>query len=71
MGWSGGAMIMSEIIEIIEDDVHPSTNKVDMFIKLITLFEEEADCDTLCECLGQSSNFDEAFNTLYPDWNEE
>lgn len=70
MGWASGSDLLSDLIEIIEEHCHPDTDKVALFKEIIIAFEDH-DCDTTCECLAQSPNFDIAFEELYPDEDEE
>jgi hypothetical protein len=65
MGWASGSSLFSDIIEAFNDcDVDVETKKA-LYEKLIPIFEDE-DCDTLQECLGEDSVFDQVYYALYP-----
>lgn len=64
MGWSSGSDLMSKIITILDNVACPGLEEV--YQELIPAFEDQ-DCDTLHECLGKNSNFDRAYQMLYPD----
>ena len=67
MGWASGSMLMSGVIDAIEDHVSGIyEEKVKLFERLINEFEE-MDCDTLDECRGQSEAYDEALDSIHPD----
>lgn len=67
MGWASGSILLSEIVEIIEEHSDRSVgDRVEMYKRIIEAFED-ADCDTINECLDQSSDFDEAYRQLYPN----
>jgi len=72
MGWGSGSAIMESIIQRLK----PKRNKIyqgmfvldaqDVYEVLIKEFED-ADCDTLNECLGVDAIFDEVYHRLNPD----
>lgn len=66
MGWASGSRLMSDLIESVKDNVESYESRVDLYIEMIHNFED-ADCDTLNECLGSDPAFDEAWNRCYPE----
>jgi len=70
MGWSRGSEIMEKIIPIIENVYIGAIGETEAFKQLIALFERH-DCDTLDDCDGLSTAFDEALREAHPEWDEE
>lgn len=73
MGWASGSPIVGEIIETIDELVSNYQTRVEVYKRIIEIFED-ADCDTLDECLDEDSPaFKEAYNSIHPnhsDFNE-
>jgi hypothetical protein len=72
MGWSNGAGLMAEIIEIVEEHFPPITGKEELYYHMIKSFSD-TDCDNLDECLGQSPSFDDAlskYHSHFSDWDD-
>lgn len=71
MGWASGAMLLSEVVEIIKENVDDVKVRKSIYEGLISAFEG-FDADTLDECCGEDSAFDEVYKTLNPpdddDW---
>lgn len=65
MGWASGSSLCSAVIKIIKPVVDNDEQRRKMYKKLIGVFED-ANCDTLDECLDIDPAFDEVFNKLYP-----
>ena len=67
MGWSSGSSLASAVIEIMESlhEGHYVDGLEEAYKDLIAVFED-ADCDNLHECLGESVAFDSAWYELYP-----
>lgn len=61
MGWASGSYIMSSIIECIEEFVPKHQEKVEIYYRLIDVFTD-SDCDTLDECIDESTAFKEALS---------
>lgn len=76
MGWGSGSRLMDELIELLETVVTNESEKKELFKGMITAFED-FDCDTLNECVGRSTAFDEAYSAIHPidededDWYDE
>ena len=70
MSWNKGSMIFSEIISVLKENISDEDIRKDVYIDLIAVFED-ADCDTLYECLNEDSAFDSAYEKLNPDHFEE
>ena len=66
MGWASGSRLFGEIIDRMKLNIDDVVQRKNMYIDLIEAFED-ADCDTLYECLGHDDCFDLAFEELYPD----
>lgn len=59
MGWTRGADLFAEIVEIIFDKVPDEDDRKAMYAELIELFTDY-DCDNLNECEGIDFVLDEA-----------
>ncbi len=70
MGWSSGSRLFGRIVEELEDEVPDLDTRMGIYRVLIPLFEDE-DCDTLEECLGLDTAFDEVWQELYPELEED
>jgi hypothetical protein len=72
MGWASGSALMTDIINAFEmncDCMHkPEALR---FYRDVILAFENADCDTLDECLNLSEMFDLAMYHIHPSWFEE
>lgn len=68
MSWSSGSQLFSEIILSLRETVPEYETRVEIYNKLIRIFEEH-DCDTLAECLDEDRAFDDAYFEQYPDEN--
>ena len=66
MGWAGGSRLMSDLIESVKNNVDNFESRVDLYPEMIKNFED-ADCDTLDECLGEDEAFGEAWNRSFPE----
>lgn len=65
MSWASGSMLMDGIIETIDDLVPNYQTRVEIYKRMIELFEDE-DCDVLEECIESSPAFQEAYNSVHP-----
>lgn len=66
MSWASGSYLFSEIIEsLIRNRVDPSI-RAEIYTDLIDAFEN-ADCDTLYECVGDDFVFDRIMKQKYKD----
>lgn len=63
MGWASGSLVMEKVIHAVEKTSLDEEEKVCLYLKLIDAFED-ADCDTLDECVGESDAFDSAMLSL-------
>lgn len=66
MGWGSGSILMHEIIcatESLRKGTMSDEELISFYEKLIHEFEMN-DCDTLCECLGQSKHYDAAYKNV-------
>jgi hypothetical protein len=70
MGWSSGSRLFGRIVEELEDEVPDLDTRMGIYRVLIPLFEDE-DCDTLEEVLGLDTAFDEVWQELYPELEED
>jgi hypothetical protein len=68
MSWSSGSQLFSEIILSLRETVPEYEIRVEIYNKLISIFEDH-DCDTLSECLDEDRAFDDAYFEHYPDEN--
>ena len=66
MGWASGSRLMSDLIESVKNNVDNFESRVDLYLEMIKNFED-ADCDTLDECLGEDEAYDEAWKRSFPD----
>lgn len=69
MSWSSGSRIFAEIIETLKESVPDYETRVEVYNKLIEVFESN-NCDTLYECLEEDRAFDDAYFELHPDEDE-
>jgi hypothetical protein len=65
MGWASGSGLFSNLIETLKDNVKEHETRKIIYEEFIALFED-ADCDTLDECVGIDTAFDEVWEELYP-----
>ena len=66
MGWAGGSEMLTNIIDLVEEHVSDEKTKERLYEGLIGEFED-ADCDTIDECLGESKTFDRIYKNRYPE----
>ncbi len=60
MGWASGSDIAYRLINCIQENVPDDSIRQAIYEELIDAFED-ADCDTLCECVGVDPIFDQFF----------
>jgi hypothetical protein len=65
MSWASGSRIANDLIEVVNDIFTNKVEKAEFYEAMIEIFEEH-DCDTLDECVGTDSTFDEVWEKLYP-----
>lgn len=65
MGWASGSRLASELIDVAKVTITNEDERASFYEKMIYVFED-ADCDTLDECLGVDDVFDEVWDELYP-----
>lgn len=70
MGWASGSSMFGEIIEFLQETIEDDDVRKELYMGLIDIFENR-DCDTLYECKGEDEAFDEAFEELHPDDDDE
>jgi hypothetical protein len=77
MGWAGGSSLFDDLIDSLLEHNIEYQKRVDIYLNMINAFENE-DCDTLQECFGRDSAYDEAFRLIHEDdedykilWEEE
>lgn len=63
MGWASGSSLMSELIDIVKNEVKDELARERIYERMITAFQDE-DCDTLDECVGEDPAFDLVFESL-------
>lgn len=66
MGWASGSRLMTNLIESVKNSVDDFDSRVELYLQMIKNFED-ADCDTLDECLGEDEAFDEAWKRAFPE----
>jgi hypothetical protein len=64
MGWSSGSALFGDVISVIKPNVPDKKVRKKMYLELIASFED-ADWDTLDECLGEDDVYDEIYNERY------
>lgn len=67
MGWASGSGMMDEIIDAMNEVGLDEVTRKELYEKFIEIFENQ-DCDTLQECEGKDTAFDDALKTVHPDW---
>jgi hypothetical protein len=68
MGWASGSRLASELIGAAKATITNEDERSWFYEQMIYAFEE-ADCDTLDECLGSDDVFDEVWEEIYPSDN--
>lgn len=66
MGWSSGSRLATRLIKAAKENLWDELEREDFYIEMIDAFED-ADCDTLDECLGTDQSFDIVYNRKYPN----
>lgn len=74
MGWASGSMLLTSIIETLKTHVDAETRAI-LYPEIVNAFED-ADCDTLDECMTIDPVFDEylkesGWDHLFEDEEEE
>ena len=72
MGWSGGSILLEDVVRAIEkcfDAEEYHEELVSVYEELIDLFEN-CDADTLDEIIGASESLDQAFRNVRPEFFE-
>jgi len=72
MGWASGSRLASELIEAAKATITNEDERASFYKEMIYAFED-ADCDTLDECVGSDDVFDDLWEELYPsdDYDDE
>lgn len=70
MGWSGGSLLMSEVIAALQNHVDDEDVRKEIYLEIIEAFEDK-DADTLDECVDEDPAFREALLELHPDYLED
>jgi hypothetical protein len=65
MGWTSGSSLACDLIVAAKSIISNEDERKDFYEQLILSFEE-ADCDTLDECVGIDEAFDEIWDSLRP-----
>jgi hypothetical protein len=65
MGWGSGSRLAVELIEAAKATIINEDERSSFYEQMIYAFEE-ADCDTLDECVGNDQVFDDVWEELYP-----
>jgi hypothetical protein len=58
MGWASGSRLLSSVVESIKTHVSDKETRSAIYVEIVDAFED-FDCDTLDECMGIDSVFDE------------
>jgi len=69
MGWSGGTMVMYDIMHTVQEYVDNPDVRTDLYVGIIEALQG-ADWDTACECKGEDPAFDRALETVNRKWCE-
>lgn len=65
MAWRNGSIIFSELIDVVQNVVKDDDARALIYNKMLEVFVDE-DCDTLDECLGIDTIFDECYVEFFP-----
>jgi hypothetical protein len=65
MGWASGSRLASELIDAAKATITNEVERTSFYEQMIYAFED-ADCDTMDECVGRDEVFDEVWEELYP-----
>jgi len=68
MGWASGSRLASELIDAAKATITNEVERTSFYEQMIYAFED-ADCDTMDECVGRDEVFDEVWEELYPSDN--
>lgn len=66
MGWSSGASLFDELIEILMSEVKDDNARRNIYRVMIDAFEDE-DADTLDECKGTDKIYDAVYDEIHAD----
>lgn len=66
MGWNDGSGLFGELIFSMQKAVPDEDARKEVYEHMIDSFVE-MDCDTLSECLGTDTVFDEVYGEKFPD----
>ena len=69
MGWSSGSELLRGVV-LSTKKVVPKKHRKELYKLFIDQFENR-DCDTVDECRGIDSEFDQALKELHPEWYED
>jgi hypothetical protein len=70
MGWASGSELMRGLIEIAQEMIPDDDQRIIFYEKTIKLLQEH-DWDTLDEPLGEDDAYDEVYESLFTDKEEE
>jgi ribosome modulation factor len=66
MGWASGSRLATSLIASVESVMETDDgSRMRFYRDMIDAFEN-MDCDTLCECLGMSEEFDRVYGERHP-----
>ena len=69
MSWASGSRLASRLIEAAEQTIGNEEERVNFYDAMIDAYED-ADCDTLDECMDIDPVFDMHWETRQTDWSK-
>lgn len=69
MGWSTGSLLMSDIINVLQDKIPDDKARQEIYEEIIPCFESY-DCDTLYECVEEDIAFHKALYEVDDEYAE-
>jgi ribosome modulation factor len=66
MGWASGSKLATSLILSVESVMETDDGSRMRFYRDMIEAFEKMDCDTLCECLGMSEEFDRVYGERHP-----
>lgn len=70
MGWGSGSTVFSGVIAAVKVEVKDKEARKRIYAPIIEAFEA-MDWDTLDECVGEDEAYDELYEAMYPDDEED
>lgn len=70
MGWASGSTLMNRIITVIQENVGDPDKRYYIYEGIVDAMQD-ADWDTLDECLGKDPEYDRLYQQMYGEDKED